>query len=91
MPEFCRIRDVKFTPKEAVCQVFEKVNTGGVHHPIELDAILQSHDVDSSALRRNDFRSFFNLRFERLVVQIEEAMGKPANRSAVLDESSLVG
>ncbi|WP_420619460.1 GmrSD restriction endonuclease domain-containing protein [Candidatus Poriferisocius sp.] len=75
---------------DAPSQYLERLEERYVKDPIELDAILQSHDVDSSALRRNDFRSFFKLRFERLVVQIEEAMGKPANRSAVLDESSLV-
>ncbi|WP_419926474.1 GmrSD restriction endonuclease domain-containing protein [Candidatus Poriferisocius sp.] len=55
--------------------------------PTDLDAIVQSHDVDPLALRQDDFESFFNQRFERLVVQIEEAMGKPANRSAERDES----
>ncbi len=55
--------------------------------PAELDAIVQSHDVNPLALRQDDFESFFNQRFERLVVQIEEAMGKPANRSADRDES----
>ena len=50
--------------------------------PAELDVIVQSHDVDPLALRQDDFESFFDQRFERLVIQIEEAMGKPANRSA---------
>jgi hypothetical protein len=53
----------------------------------ELDAILQSHDIDPSTLRQDDFPSFFNRRFERLVKQIEEAMGKPANRAPERDES----
>ncbi|WP_419850660.1 GmrSD restriction endonuclease domain-containing protein [Candidatus Poriferisocius sp.] len=75
---------------DAPSQYLERLEERYVKDPIELDAILQSHDVDSPALRRNDFKSFFNLRFERLVAQIEEAMGKPANRSAVLDESPLV-
>ncbi|MCY3786464.1 MAG: DUF262 domain-containing protein [bacterium] len=55
--------------------------------PAELDEIVQSHDVDPLALRQDDFESFFNQRFERLVVQIEKAMGKPANRSADNAES----
>ncbi|MEI2729145.1 MAG: DUF262 domain-containing protein [Candidatus Nanopelagicales bacterium] len=49
--------------------------------PMELDAILRSHDIDPLALREDDFRTYFNRRFERLVRQIEEAMGKPANRN----------
>lgn len=48
--------------------------------PQELDAILRSHDIDPLLLREDDFESFFRSRFERLVKQIEEAMGKPANR-----------
>jgi hypothetical protein len=56
-------------------------------HSAELDAILQSHDVDPTTLRQNDFAGFFNRRFERLVKQIEEAMGKPANRAPERDES----
>ena len=50
--------------------------------PSELDAILRSHDIDSVALRRDDFATFFNRRFERLLKQIETAMGKPVNRGA---------
>lgn len=48
----------------------------------ELDAILRSHDIDPVAMRQEDFPAFFNRRFERLLKQIEEAMGKPVNRSA---------
>ena len=55
--------------------------------PAELDEIVRSHDVDPRALRQDDFESFFNQRFERLISQIEEAMDKPANRSANRDES----
>jgi hypothetical protein len=47
----------------------------------ELDAILRSHDIDPAALRDNDFPSFFARRFERLLKQIEQAMGKPVNRA----------
>lgn len=53
----------------------------------ELDAILRSHDIDSLALRQDDFVTFFNSRFERLLRQIEEAMRKPVNRTADRAES----
>jgi hypothetical protein len=52
-----------------------------------LDEILRSHDIDPVALRQDDFGGFFNNRFERLLKQIEAAMGKPANRSADRAES----
>ncbi|MCT2582365.1 GmrSD restriction endonuclease domain-containing protein [Actinophytocola gossypii] len=55
--------------------------------PADLDAILRSHDIDSVALRRDDFAAFFNTRFERLLKQIAEAMGKPVNRTADRSES----
>jgi hypothetical protein len=58
--------------------------------PAELDVILRSHDVDPVALRQDDFAAFFNRRFERLLKQIEEAMGKPVNRSADQAESPFV-
>jgi hypothetical protein len=47
-----------------------------------LDEILRSHDIDPLALRQDEFGSFFNNRFERLLKQIASAMGKPVNRSA---------
>ena len=47
----------------------------------DLNALLQSHDIDTVALRQDDFETFFNRRFERLLKQIEEAMGKPVNRT----------
>jgi hypothetical protein len=47
----------------------------------ELDEFIRSHDVDPLLLRSDDFEGFFRSRFERLVKQIEEAMGKPANRA----------
>jgi hypothetical protein len=52
-----------------------------------LDEILRSHDIDPVALRQDDFGGFFNNRFERLLKQIEAAMGKPVNRSADRAES----
>ncbi|MGH4015478.1 MAG: GmrSD restriction endonuclease domain-containing protein [Pseudonocardiaceae bacterium] len=59
--------------------------------PAELDVILRSHDVDAVALRRDDFPAFFNSRFERLLKQIEAAMGKPVNRTTDRTESPFVG
>ncbi|GAA4539816.1 GmrSD restriction endonuclease domain-containing protein [Amycolatopsis samaneae] len=56
-----------------------------------LDAILRSHGVDTVAVRADDFSTFFNARFERLLKQIEEAMGKPVNRSADRSESPFAG
>ncbi len=35
-----------------------------------------------SRCARDDFQAFFTARFERLLKQIEEATGKPVNRSA---------
>lgn len=48
----------------------------------QMDAILRSHDVDPAALRDDDFARFFTHRFERLLKQIEEAMGKAVNRAS---------
>jgi hypothetical protein len=50
--------------------------------PEDLDTILRSHDIDPLAMRADDFAAFFTARFERLLKQIEEATGKPVNRSA---------
>jgi hypothetical protein len=58
--------------------------------PADLDAILRSHDIDTVALRQDDFPAFFNSRFERLLKQIAEAMGKPVNRTAERTESPFV-
>jgi hypothetical protein len=48
----------------------------------DLDEILRSHDIDPLAVREDDFPAFFTARFERLLKQIEDAMGKPVNRLA---------
>jgi hypothetical protein len=56
----------------------------------DLDAIVRSHDIDPVSLRQDDFPTFFNQRFERLLLQIEEAMGKPVNRSADRAETPFV-
>ncbi len=53
----------------------------------DLDEIVRSHDIDPIALRQDDFAAFFNHRFERLVKQIEEAMGKEVNRAQGRTES----
>ena len=55
--------------------------------PAELNVIVRSHGVDPMALRCDDFAVFFAQRFEYLVAQIEEAMGKPANRSKDGDDN----
>lgn len=55
--------------------------------PAKLDAIVRSHGIDPLVLRRDDFAAFFAQRFEQLVSQIEEAMGKPANRSTEGEEN----
>ena len=52
---------------------------GGIE-PHVLDGFLRSHDIDSGALRRDDFAQFFNQRFESLLRNVERAMGKPVNR-----------
>ena len=52
-----------------------------------LDGFLRSHDIDPAALRRDDFAEFFNQRFESLLRQAKNAMGKPANRRPDRDES----
>lgn len=56
----------------------------------DLDAIIRSHDVDPPLLRSDDFESFFRSRFERLVKQIEEAMGKAANRAPDLIDNPFI-
>ena len=52
-----------------------------------LDRVLRSHDIDPVALRHDDFRLFFNDRFEGLIQQIERIMGKTVNRGSEGDES----
>jgi hypothetical protein len=46
--------------------------------PDVMDAILASHAIDPSTLRRDDFDAFFALRERELLRRIEAAMGKPA-------------
>jgi len=58
--------------------------------PQDLDAMVRSHSVDPVTLRQDDFPGFFNQRFEVLLRQIEEAMGKPVNRAADRSESPFV-
>ena len=53
----------------------------------ELSVILLSHYIDPTALRRNDFAEFFNRRFEIMLELIENAMGKPVNRTPDRNES----
>jgi hypothetical protein len=65
----------------------ERIEVADTIEPGELDAILRSHDIDPLTLRQDDFKAFFNRRFERLLKQIEEAMGKAANRTPDASES----
>ena len=62
----------KATPKEAVCQVFENVNTGGVAQsaylgklekkgsvlPSDLDSYVETHWIDHTLLRNDEFQDF---------------------------------
>lgn len=52
-----------------------------------LDGMLRTHDIDPLTLRTDDFASFFNDRFEKLLSVVESATGKPVNRSEDRDES----
>lgn len=54
---------------------------------LELDEFVRSHDIDAALLRVDDFEGFFSSRFERLIKQIEEAMGKKANRAPDLSDN----
>ena len=71
----------------APSKYLQRIETSDGTSAHEIDSILQSHDIDPVSLRQDDFQTFFNLRFERLLVQIQEAMGKPVNRRAERDES----
>jgi hypothetical protein len=41
-----------------------------------MNAILAGHLIDPAAMRSDDFRTFFDRRFEALLTIISEAMGK---------------
>lgn len=64
-----------------------RIETNDGIAPQDLDAIVRSHDIDPITLRQDDFPEFFNQRFEGLLRQIAEAMGKPVNRTADRAES----
>lgn len=49
----------------------------------QLDQIIASHVIDSTALRRDDFQTFFSQREGALLRRIESAMGKPVVRGVV--------
>lgn len=55
--------------------------------PQKLDGLLRTHNIDPVTLRRDDFGEFFNQRFESMLRLVEDAMGKPVNRSPDRDES----
>lgn len=58
----------------APSEYLERIQSTEQIESADLDAILQSHDIDPIALRQDDFASFFNHRFERLLKQIEDAI-----------------
>lgn len=55
-----------------------------------VDRILRSHDIDPIALWNDDFKSFFNDRFESLIQLIERIMGKSVNRGGEGDSSPFI-
>lgn len=55
--------------------------------PHVLDGFLRTHDIDPVALRQDDFKQFFNKRFESLLRHAERTMGKPVNRIPDRNES----
>ncbi len=59
-----------------------ELEASGAVNGQNLDAALISHGIDPAALRADDFQRFFDSRFEKLIFQIEEVMGKEANRTS---------
>ncbi len=55
--------------------------------PETLSEFARTHRMDAAALRQDDFRTFFNRRFEALLDLVGEAMGKAVNRTERRDES----
>lgn len=53
---------------------------------IQLDALVDTHLADASELRTDNFDGFFAKRLEKLVVLIEDAMGKPVQND--IDEDN---
>ena len=64
----------------APSQYLAAIEAGVPVSPQDLDAILTSHDIDPIALRQDDFGAVFDARYERLIRQIEDAIGRPVNR-----------
>jgi hypothetical protein len=54
-----------------------------------MNAILRSHLINPSALRADDFDTFFAEREQALLQRIEQAMGKPVARSMVESEPAI--
>jgi len=57
--------------------------------PDELDALVRTHEIDPQALRNADFTGYFLARREALLVLVEAAMGKAAQRDVA--EGELLG
>jgi hypothetical protein len=53
-----------------------------------MDAILQSHYIEPTALRANDFQQFYEARRESLLTIVERAMGKAVEREAPGDSGA---
>jgi hypothetical protein len=51
--------------------------------PARLNVILESHEIEATRLRSDDFAGFMSARRERLLVLIESAMGKSAVREDI--------
>jgi hypothetical protein len=51
-----------------------------------MNEILRSHLIIPTALRSNDFESFFSARKDSLWSMIEQAMGKPIQRDGLTED-----
>lgn len=56
---------------------------------VQMDTILQSHCIDASAMRANDFDVFIASRQDGLLTMVERAMGKSIDRSATEEISDI--
>ncbi|MGA2401924.1 MAG: DUF262 domain-containing protein [Syntrophobacteraceae bacterium] len=72
-------------PPSKYLTLLEKRFGIGTEH---LDQILLSHLIDPSALRKDDFETFFKSREAALLGRIELAMGKPIARDVVIREET---
>lgn len=79
----------KENPKEAVCQVFEKVNTGGVSLNV-FELLTATFAADEFDLKKDyDFANFFSDRKEKILQRIEKAMNKSIPRGTMQTEEGI--